>query len=292
MSTVISQAGFEVWFKPGRAADPTSLINGLSNISSSPPYVPEKRSKLESLQLSLTDVMREKSHDPYIYVVRTLAGRSGRHVFLEIRGAEENEMKSRFVVHTPQDNTLIPEGEYLPKEQTLAEIQGKYEHYLDTLGHKAVKTILVKEIYRLGGIKIDGKDAYFLPPEKMDQWRLITNVVRSATVSQDAVFYEQEYRMDGSALEAVQVSVEEEIVTETEKMLAELAQGEYTDRVAKNRLEKLKSLASKMERYEKLFNSGLTTCQERIGDVLQAMSLGTAAEDSQDVFDEALNLAI
>lgn len=292
MSTIISQAGFEVWFKPGRAADPTSLIQGLSNVSSTPPYVPEKRSKLESLQLALTDVCRDKSHDAFVYVVRTLSGRSGRHVFLEVRGTEENEMHPMFVIHTPEGDTLIPEGPHTPTEETLSSIQQRYDHYLDTLGHKAVKTILVKEIYRLGGIKIDGKDAYFLPPEKMDQWRLITNVVRSATVSQDAVFYEQEYRMDGSALEAVQVSVEEEIVTETEKMLSELAQGEYTDRVAKNRLEKLKSLASKMERYEKLFNSGLTTCQERIGDVLQAMSLGTAAEESQDVFDEALDLAI
>lgn len=290
MTTVINKAGSEVWFNPGRAADPQSLINGLSSLSSSPPYVPEKRSKLESLQLSLTDICREKSDDTYVYVVRTLSGRSGRHVFLEVRGVDENTMLPMFVIHTPSENTLSPEGPHVPSDDTLSSIQSKYQHYLDTLGHKAVKTILVKEVRRLGGVKIDGKDAYFLPPEAMDQWRLVTNVVRSATVSQDAVFYEQEYKLDGSALEAVQVSVEEEIITETEKMLAELAQGEYTDRVAKNRLEKLQGLASKMQRYETLFDAGLSACQSKISDVLQAMSMGVAA-DQDDVFDDALDLA-
>ena len=287
MSTVITQAGYEVWFQCGRAAYPAPLLDGLKDISNEPPYVPESRTKLESLQLALSDFARANAKGNLGLVVRPLANRAGRHVWKEIKNEDKNDLTSAFTVKVPDGDRLIPEGDYPPTPEALDRIQDDYDVYMTTLGAKAVKTILVKEIQRLGGVRIDGKDAYFLPPESIDQWNLVVDVVRSVTVHHDAKFYEQKYELNGSALEAVQVAVEDEVTTAVDSILEELSHGQFTDRVANNRLDKLAALSEKMKRYENLFNAGLQACNYKMNEVINAMSQSIAAADD-DVFDTAV----
>ena len=54
-----------------------------------------------------------------------------------------------------------------------------------------------------------------------------------------------------------------------------------------NRLETLTVLANKMKRYETLFNEGLQTCTYKIKEVVNAMTMTTAAADD-DVFETAI----
>ena len=283
MSTTITQAGFEVWFTPGRETLPDQLVSGLRSISLKPPYVPEKRSMLESLQFALTDVAKMVSTDDATYVVRPLKQRDGRHVWLERKGQDKNTLESRFVVKIPEDgkDELRYSGVIAPNSDTQLYIREKFEAYQETLGAKAVKVILFKEVMRLGGVKIDGKDAYFLPPESIDEWRKIEQVVRNATISHDVKWYEQEYKLTGVALDAVKCSVEDEIVSEVDGILSELKEGQLSDRVQENRLATLKELASKMQRYESLFNQGLNSCQHRIKEVLNAMKASTAVAQAE-----------
>lgn len=291
MTTVIDRAGFEVWFTIGRATCPTKLLNGLSQLSNNPPYVPEQRTKLDALQFALTDACREASHDPVSFVVRPLADRQGRHVWRETKGVDRNDLVSCFTIRVPDDTTLDAEGELPPSSDSLQKIQILFDEYLRTLSSRAVKTIMVKEILRLCGTKIDGKDAYFLPPESIDEWRKVVNVCRNATVTHDCKFYEQKYELNGSALEAVQVSIEDEITESVDDILEELTKGKFTDRVAKNRLHKLQDLTTKMQRYEALFDAGLEACQYKIKEVLNAMNLSAASEESTDVFDDVFDVA-
>lgn len=293
---VINKAGYEVWFTCSRATDPTKLISGLSYLSSTPPYVPEKRSKLESLQFALVDVCKFMTKAPVHYMVRPLAGREGRHVFQEIRSADKNSVTPMFTIKVPDEtDMLVPEGDHIPSPVGTQNIQQTYEKYQKTISSRAVRTILVKEIMRLGGVKIDGKDAYFLPPAEKDEWDKVVNVALSSAEFDDSKFYSSKYELDGSALDAVQVSIEEEITSGVDSILAELAQGQFTDRVQANRLKTLKAMTAKMQRYESMFGAGLKTCQYKLNEVLNAMNLSQAVDTSSafdSVVDDVLSVSI
>lgn len=287
MTTTIDRAGYEVWFKAGRAADPKRLLSELSKVSDAPPYVPESRTKLEGLSLALSDCYQSNLHGDVSYVVRPLASRQGREVWLELKGDSGNTLKSEFYIRVPDSDTLIPEGSNKPDPHQHSRIQDLYNMYMETIGSKAVKTILVKEIQRLGGVRIDGKDAYFLPPESYPEWSKVADAAIYANVSNDIRFYSQKYELNGSALDAVKIAIEEEITGSVDSILDELSRGQFTDRVTSNRLESLSLLAKKMKRYENLFNEGLQACSYKIKDVVAAMTMTTAATDD-DVFDTAI----
>lgn len=293
---IINKSGYEVWFTCSRATDPDDLTRGLASLSSQAPYVPEQRSKLESLGLALTDVCRFLTKPPIHYLVRPLAGRSGRHVFRETRGADRNQHEPLFAIHVPDESDiLVAEGDQIPGPVAMQKIQATYESYQKTIGASAVKTILVKEIMRLGGVKIDGKDAYFLPPAEKVEWDKIVNVALNAAEFSDSKFYESKYQLDGTALDAVQVSIEEEITSGVDSILDELAKGQFTDRVQANRLKTLKKMTAKMQRYESLFGAGLKSCQYKINEVLNAMNLSQAVDTSSafdSVVDDVLDIAV
>jgi len=293
---VIDKAGYELWFSCSRATDPDRLLNGLSQLSSQPPYVPEQRSSLECLQLALTDVCQYLTKPPIHYLVRPLAGRSGRHVFREVRGADQNSHDSMFTIRVPEDgDDLVAEGPHCPGDGAMNKIQSTYHSYQKSIGARAVKTIMVKEVLRLGGIKIDGKDAYFIPPDVKDDWEKIVQVALNAAEFNDSKFYDSKYELNGTALDAVQLSVEEEIVAGVDNILSELSQGQFTDRVQANRLKTLKKMTAKMQRYESLFGAGLQTCQYKLKEVLNAMNLSQAVETSSafdDVLDDVLDVGV
>jgi hypothetical protein len=201
-----------------------------------------------------------------------------------------------FTIKVPDDtDILVPEGDHIPSPIGTHNIQQTYEKYQKTISSRAVRTILVKEIMRLGGVKIDGKDAYFLPPAEKDEWDKVVGVALSAAEFDDSKFYSSKYELDGSALDAVQVSIEEEITSGVDSILDELAEGQFTDRVQANRLKTLKKMTAKMQRYESMFGAGLKTCQYKLNEVLNAMNLSQAVDTSSafdSVVDDVLDVAI
>ena len=293
---VIDKAGYEVWFCCSRATNPDKLLNGLSALSSRPPHVPDERSKLECLQMALTDVCQFLTKPPIHYLVRPLAGRSGRHVFRELRSSSVNSLESMFTVRVPDnDDSLKSEGPHCPSTEGMDKIEEKYRSYQKSIGARAVKSIMGKEAIRLGGVKIDGKDAFFLPPDQKKEWDDVVAVARLAAEFDDSKFYDSKYELNGTALDAVQLSVEEEIVSSVDSILGELSEGQFTDRKQKNRLRTLKELTSKMQKYESLFGAGLQNCQYKLNEVLSAMSLSQAVEtssDFDDVLDDVLDVSV
>lgn len=287
MSAVITEAGFEVWYTIGRQVDPTLLVESLAKITGEKRYVPEKRSKLDSLQSTLSDLCKANSRGTEQYFVRCLSRQSGREVYREIKGLEENEVTPMFTAKA-DDQLVTLAG---PRQWDVALVQSGYDRYRETLGPKQVNAILDREIARLSGTRIEGKRAWFLPPENINQWLMIVAAVKDATVTHDSCFYEQEYKLTGSALEAVQKSVTLEIEGTVDSILEEMAQGQFTDRVASNRLTTLSEVHDKMVRYEQLFRSGLDSCRHKMDTVIQAMSYGVAVEESSSEVDSLFDVA-
>jgi len=287
MSAVITEAGFEVWFTIGRQVDPTMLIESLAAITGEKRYVPEKRSKLDSLQSTLSDHCKAHSRGVEQYFVRCLSRQSGREVYREVKGLEENEVTPMFTAKA-DDHLVTLAG---PFQWDATAIQTGYDQYRKSLGPKQVNGILERELARLSATRIEGKRAWFLPPESINQWLMIVDAVKGATLTFDTCFYEQEYKLTGSALEAVQKSVTSEIEGTVDSILAEMSEGQFTDRVACNRLETLSSTHDKMVRYEQLFQSGLDSCRHKMDSVLQALSFGSAVEETTSQMDDLFDVA-
>lgn len=287
MTFEIEQAGYEVWFTIGRRIDPVTLMSALESITGEKRYVPEKRSKLDSLQCTLSDHCKANSHGGSQYFVRCLSRQSGREVYREVKGLEENDITPLFTAKCDDHNVSLSG----PYQWDVSTIQDGYSKYRESLGPKQVNSILERELLRLNGTRIEGKRAWFLPPESFAQWSEIRDAVKSCTDTDDSTFYEQEYKLTGSALEAVQVSITDEIVGTVDSILNEMSAGQFTDRVATNRLNTLDDIHDKMVRYEELFKTGLDSCRHKISEVLQAMSFGSAVEMSDETADELFDIA-
>jgi len=286
MTYEITEAGYEVWFNTGRQVDPVLLLSALKLIDGENRHVPEKRSKLDSLQSTLSDHCKANSRGSDQYFVRCLSRQSGREVYREVKGLEENEITPMFVAKA-DDYGVTLSGPYQWDRQS---IQDGYTRYRKTLGPKQVNAILERELAKLSASRIEGKRAWFIPPESYDKWMLIVSAVKESTLTQDSDFYEQEYKLQGSALEAVQTSVTNEIIGTVDDVLAEMSEGQFTDRQACNRLDKLNSIHDKMVRYESLFKTGLDSCRHKIDEVMQALSFGGSAEQDTEV-DELFDVA-
>lgn len=287
MSTEITEAGFEVWFTVGRQVDPDKLVDSLESITGEKRYVPEKRSKLDSLQSTLSDHCKANSRGTEQYFVRCLSRQAGREVYRERKGLEENEVTPMFTAKA-DDHIVTLAGPY---QWDANSIQQGYDEYRASLGPKQVNGILERELARLNASRIEGKRAWFLPPEHINQWLMIVAAVKEATITHDTCFYEQEYKLTGSALEAVQKSVTSEIENTVDCILDEMAGGQFTDRVACNRLETLSNIHDKMIRYEELFRSGLDSCRHKMDVVLQALSYGKEAEQSSVEIESMFDVA-
>tara|TARA_R110000851_G_scaffold96452_3_gene209324 strand:+ start:728 stop:1594 length:867 start_codon:yes stop_codon:yes gene_type:complete len=288
MSFEITEAGYEVWFTIGRQVDPVRLLAELERITGEKRYVPEKRSKLDSLQCTLSDHCKEKSSGVDQYFVRCLSKQQGREIYREVKGIEENEITPLFTAKA-DDHFITLSGEQQWDRQS---IQGGYDQYRESLGPKQVNTILERELSRINGTRIEGKRAWFLPPENFGRWMEIVKAVQSSTNSNDSCFYEQEYKLTGSALEAVQTSVTDEIIGTVDGILLELSEGQFTDRVAHNRLTTLDEIHDKMIRYEELFKTGLDSCRHKMSEVVQAMTFSTAVDTSDEAADELFDVTV
>ncbi len=223
-----------------------------------PELVPEPRTAKSALKAALKGAGGSDT------LVRPLKQECGFTLVSERRGETANSYSNEYAVMFDEGtNTLTVD----PHDQ------GMYEEILDAFAEQmqivsaaATGKVLVGAINILNGISMrDTGGVYWIPESKVDAWERIAEAVEDASVSQDKTsVYLLRTVADESAMRAVRDGINQEIVTEVERITADIDSGELGKRALAKREELAVQLGDRLAEYETILGETLGVVREQL----------------------------
>lgn len=272
--------GVLTFWDNGRETDPELMSKGLIALGL-PRYCPNTRSWPRSLKTAISELTKDR-------LIRSLASRNnnGYTVIEEIRGDDENEFVRDFNARVDADTGMVElvhyEGE--DKDAFLAELQEKTHYFKRVLPADSVSKVMVKIIKEeLNGVAIrENGGLYYVPQNNAQRWRQIGTAIEHAGVGNHVTCTAME--VNESTLLSIKSSVERDIVSECDKIAAEIASNEFTDRGINNRVQRANALVDRIESYERILDSTLKVCRESVVRAMDALTVETAVADTLATF--------
>ena len=290
-------AGSEVWFRCAKRVNPYDLEMRLNEIDGKERRIPKQRSQMESLQCAMSELCKllnkSYSRPGQNYLVRCLSGQHGRELFLEDKGVDHNQLRSVVVVKVVNEGKDLAfyraDGTDADTDDLQAHLQqmlcAEYDSYRETIGPKIVNALIECKIQEMYGLKITGKRSWFIDKKYLETWNQLSNAVRDASVDL-SLFFHQEYKLEGEALVAVQISIEEEVDHQVEQIMLDVKSIDFTDRMLDHRVALMERMRDKIERYEELFNAGLDHCRAKVKELVDVIEVCSAADNSDQTIEQ------
>lgn len=163
------------------------------------------------------------------------------------------------------------------------QVRAAYDRYLDVLDTADVSSWLISQAERLGAIGLrEGGGIYYLPPQRMGEWRLIVEALSSAH-PEHHVYMVPTVRMTQEGARAILDSLTYEIEQQVAKTKDEVISGDLGVRALENRFDETNDLLRKVTMYEQLIEQPLQKLRDTIAslsaDVVAAKAAAEALKD-------------
>lgn len=252
-------------------------------------FVPDASTPLTALRQALSTVYPER-------MIRKLKI-DGLAVVKEDRGSKENEYEhlcSAWFEKTgdgPEDFEIKTAGTSATRE-----ILREYHANRGVLQPSQVGRFLsrVLQEYLKGTPLRPNGGVYWLPAEKFEIWQQISNASEraSAEPKKPSAVYILKHDLDDAAVRAVRDAIINEMDTESDRIMRELAEGELGERAIETREHEVSGLLEKVKYYEGILKSEISSVHAVLGktqDAVAAAKLLASAGKNDTVFANSEN---
>jgi hypothetical protein len=208
-----------------------------------------------------------------------------------LRAGDERGVVLVREVYSAGRPTYAPEAEFTLDKGTgvlvctsqdaglLAQVRRAYDYALCTLTQSDVGAWLVQVCHVLHAVRLrDTGGVYFVPRERMAQWRAVAAVMRAATA---CTLYEIPALRTDEAVSAVLDAVRreaDELVHDMRAELKEQAPGtQYSKRQLATRESRLEAMRAKLAGYEQLLDVNMDAVRDKLTDVGAELVVGALA---------------
>ncbi len=236
------------WYSRSALAAELDLI-GLAGIAPSP------RPIVQCLRAALAATFRGRKFD-----VKPLKDKSALEV-VRIDHVDEshNSYTQVLSARITEDDQGNPRIVLDPYETNVAQtIMDEFNDARGLVSGESVSEMLTTYALKLNGTRLrPAGGIYWLPHEKMETWRRLTNVVEMTAARGKCACHVIHHEMDVDAVRAVKEAIENEMTSEAKKIWEEVSSGELGQRALANRQEQAEAMSEKLSLYESLLSSSL-----------------------------------
>jgi hypothetical protein len=188
-------------------------------------------------------------------LIRPLAARDGFAVVREERGPAGNRYATDLVARVAGDPPALS---FDPHDGRAAAVGDAFRAQRGRMPATQVAAALVRVVAELGGTRLrPGGAVYWVPGHRLDEWARAAAAVESAADGRPSAVYVLRHRMDADAVRAVRDAVVAEVLTEAERVQAEVAAGDLGGKALESRRRQAAELRAKVLLYEDLLSVGL-----------------------------------
>lgn len=267
MVTNTIRTGVVIYWSLAEWTDREALFNGWTKRGHNK-LVPEPRPAVAVLKDALLDVVGNART-----LVRPLATKDGWAVVGEDRGEAENSYQPLFSVRVPE-GTTEPTFTGCPSQRDL--ILEAFRQHTGRFASCQVGTALVALLDKLGGTRLRPTGGvYWLPGDKVEEWREAMSVVEYSAVKGRTTGYSIEHPLDHEAVAAVHDAILAEVGTEARRLKQEIESGELGPRALETRKKEAAFLREKVVQYEDLLNVGMDKLKQQLEGIEQTTAVST-----------------
>jgi len=263
-------AGAATWWSLSGDTDLGALVAAWSKAGLDPELLPVGRSREVALHRAVAEQRDRKR------TVQRLDDRSGWAVVDVEVSRHEADVRVPCRVWDDEEKGLICE----PPGTTLAdEIAAAFRRNLTTISQGDVSAWLVRQAERLNAVALrETGGIYFVPNHTLGEWRLIAGTLRETT---SHTVYELPALRSDEAVKAIVDALAREAEAQATKLEEQLTADELGERALRARGVTCEQMQKKVEQYERLLGTSMTTLHERI-ERLQAAVAGAIFALSDD----------